>query len=162
MVNTSTQTYTKTDIRKVFENFQADLLMLALRTQAMEKYLVNDYAHDILLMTKNGCLKYIHIQLYNYYGQLIKVHKYSVTENSSSASQRPGENKWPCLPNGELCIIVEPSCHQKLEELKQSGQLEISWGPSFLSTDYSGMRNENVRFYSSNNYGLQRNTFVNL
>ena len=161
MINTSTQTYTKTDIRKVFENFRADLSMLALRTQAMEESLVNDYADDILLMAQDGCLKHIHIQLYNHHGKLIKVHKYSVTENLSSA-QRPGENKWPCLPNGKLHIIVESSCHQRLEELKQSGKLKISWGPSFLSTDYSGMQSESVRFYSNGSYGLERNTFMNL
>ena len=35
-MSTMTQTHTRTDIRKVFENFQADLQMLAARTQAME------------------------------------------------------------------------------------------------------------------------------
>ena len=35
-MSTITQTYTKIDIRKTFEQFQADLQMLAVRTQAME------------------------------------------------------------------------------------------------------------------------------
>ena len=161
-MNTSTQTYTKTDIRRAFENFQADLLMLSLRTQAMEVACVDKYAHDILLMAQNKCLKSVHIQLCDRSGKLIKIHKYSVKENLLSDSQRPGENKWPCLPDGKLNIIIEYSDLQKIEKLEQSGELEISWGTSGISTDYSEMQEESSRFYSSNGYGLQRDTFVNL
>ena len=158
----STQTYTKTDVRKAFENFQADLLMLALRTQAMEMDRADECAHDILLMAQEECLKYVHIQLYDCYGNLVRAHRYSVMEKLRSDSQRPGENKWPRLPDGELCIIVKYSDSQKAKRLKGSGRLKRNWGSSSLSTDYSGMQSESVKFYSSNGYGLQRDTFVNL
>ena len=160
-MNTFTQTHTKTDIRKVFECFTADLLMLALRTQAMNTKDVDNYAHDILLMAQHECIKSVHIQLCDLYGNLVKVHRYSVKESSLSTPQRPGQNNWPSLPSGQLCVIVEeyPDNWKKLQKL---GELKISWGPSHLSTDYSGMQNEGVRFYSSNSYGLERNTFVNL
>ena len=62
-MSTLTQTYTKIDIRRVFENFQADLRMLALRTQAMELDHAKDCAEDIILMAQEQCLKYVHIQL---------------------------------------------------------------------------------------------------
>ena len=58
-MSTFTQTYTKTDIRRAFENFQADLLMLALRTQAMERGRANECADDIRLMAEEKCLEYI-------------------------------------------------------------------------------------------------------
>ena len=161
-MNTYTQTYTQTDIRRAFENFIADLLMLASRTQAMKIDLVSEYAHDIPLMAKEKCLKCVHIQLYDCYGNLVRAHRYSVKEDLISDSQRPGENKWPCLPNGELCIIVEYSNSQKAKQLKESGRLKINWRSSSLSIDYSGMKSADVRFYSSNSYGLQRDTFVNL
>ena len=160
-MSTFTKTYTKTDIRRAFENFQADLLMLALRTQAMDPVDVNDYAHDILLMAKNQCIKSVHIQLLDRYENIVKAHRYSVKESLLSTSQRPGQNNWPSLPNGKLCVIVE-GCSNGWKKLQQSGQLKIPWKPSFLSTDYSGMQNEGVRCYSSNSYGLERNTFVNL
>ena len=160
-MSTVTQTYTDTDIRKVVECFKADLLMLAVRTQAMNTKEVDDYAHDILLMAKNKCVKYIHIQLLDRYGSVVKAHKYSVKDSLLSTPQRPGQNNWPNLPDGQLCIIVE-ECPDNWEKLQQSGQLKIHWAPSSLSTDYSGMQTEGVKFYVSNSYGLQRDTFVNL
>ena len=161
-MNTLTQTYTKTDVRRVFENFKADLLMLALRTQAMEIEEVDDYVHDILKMAQHKCLKYVHVQLHDCYGNRIKVHRYSVKENSLSNSQRPGANRWPCLPDGDLIVLVEPTNSSKWRSLQNLGKFQISWGPSNMSTDYSGMQNEGVKLYSSNSYGLQRDTFVNL
>ena len=73
-MSTMTQTYTRTDIRKVFENFQADLQMLAVRTQAMELDHARECAHDVCLMAQEECLKYVHIQLYDSAG---KSHKSS-------------------------------------------------------------------------------------
>ncbi len=160
-MSTMTQTYTRTDIRKVFENFQADLQMLAVRTRAMELDHAQDCAHDVCLMAREECLTRVHIQLYDSFGSLVKVHRYSVEEDILSDSQRPGDNRWPCLPDGTLRVIVEYSDIQKSEDLKKSGKLKIPWGPSSLSTDYSGMHSNGGRLYSSNSYGLQRETFVN-
>ena len=160
-MRTTTQTFTKTDIRKVFENFHADLLMLAKRTQAMDLELAKECAYDVSLMAREGCLRRVHIQLYDSLGNLIQVHRYSVKKDILSDGQRPGGNRWPRLPDGELCVIVEYSDRQKAEELKNSGKLKANWGPASLSTDYSGMRNDGGRLYSSNGYGLQRDTFVN-
>ncbi len=158
---TITQTYTKTDTRKVFENYQADLLMLAERTQAMDFEHAKKCAYDVSLMAQEGCLRRVHIQLYDSKGNLIKVHRYSVKKDILSDGQRPGGNRWPCKPDGSLCVIVEYSDRQKAEKLKKSGKLKVKWGPSSLSTDYSGMRSDGDRFYSSNNYGLWRDSFVN-
>lgn len=160
-MSTITQTYTRTDIRKVFENFQADLQMLAVRTQAMELERAQKCAYDVCLMAQEECLSCIHVQLYDSLGNLIKVHRYSVKKDILSDSQRPGGNRWPYLPDGSLCVIVEYSDSQKAEKLKGSGKLMLHWSPSSLSTDYSGMRNDGEKLYSSNSYGLRRDTFVN-
>ena len=160
-MSTLTYTYTRTDIRKVFENFQADLQMLALRTQAMKLDHAQECAYDVCLMAQEECLRYVHIQLYDSAGNLIKVHRYSVEKDILSDSQRPGGNRWPCLPDGSLSVIVEYSDNQEAEKLKKSGKLKLYWSPSSLSTDYSGMRSDGDRLYSNNSYGLQRETFVN-
>ena len=160
-MSTITQTYTQTDIRKVFEHFQADLQMLALRTQAMELDHAQNCAEDVVLMAKKGCLEYVHIHLYDTYGNRIKVHRYSVEKNTLSDSQRPGGNKWPCLPDGNLCVIVQYSDAQQADKLKDSGSLKLNWTDSSLSTNYSGMQNDGERLYTSNSYGLRRDTFVN-
>ena len=159
---TDTKTDTKTDIRKVFECFTADLRMLAFRTQAMNPKDVDNYEHDILLMAEHECIKSVHIQLRDLYGNLVKVHKYSIQESSLSTPQRPGQNNWPSLPSGKLWVIIVEEYPDKWKKLQQSGKLKIPWEQSSLSTDYTGMQNEGVRFYSSNSYGLERNTFVNL
>ena len=161
-MNTVTQTYTRTDIRDVFESFQADLQMLAVRTEAMELDRAQNYAYDVCLMAQEECLSRVHIQLYDSSENLIKVHRYSVEGGILSDSQRPGGNRWPYLPNGSLCVIVEYSDNQKIEKLKKSGKLKLHWSPSSLSISYSGMRNDGgERLYSSNSYGLRRDTFVN-
>ena len=159
-MNTLTQTFTRIDTRKVFEKFEADLRMLAVRTQAMSLDHAQQLAHDVALMGEVKCLRYIHVQLRDYYGTLVRVHRYTVQEDILSDSQRPGGNRWPCMPGGTLCVIIDCSDNQKLEALKRSGQLKTNWGPSYWSTNYSGMRNEGARLYSSNSYGLWRDTFV--
>ena len=162
-MTTITQTYTITDIRKAFENFQADLQMLAIRTQAMTLNHAQECAHDILLMAQEKCLDCVHVQLRDSYGSLVRVHRYSVEENMLSDSQRPGGNRWPCLPDARLRVVIEypNSDAQKLERLKRSGSLKIDWGPTNLSTNYSTMQRDEARLYSSNSYGLRRDTFVN-
>lgn len=159
-MNTITQTYTRTDIRKVFEMFRAELEMLALRTQAMTLDHAEECAHDIDLMAQVKCLRYVHVQLRDIYGNLVKAHRYSVQEDIFSQSQRPGANKWPCLPDGTLGVVIEYSDKKKLDGLKRSRRLKIDWGPSYWSINYSGMRYDGARLYSSNGYGLRRDTFV--
>ena len=160
-MNTTTQTYTRTDIRKVFERFQADLQMLAVRTQAMQLDYARKCSDDISLMAREDCLAYVHIQLLDAYKNLVRAHRYSVKKDISSDSQRPGVNRWPCLPNGTLEVVVTYSDKHKLDRIKNSGGLKLVWGPSSLSTNYHGMRNDGARLYTSNGYGLQRDTFVN-
>lgn len=160
-MSTITQTFTRTDVRRVFENFQADLRMLAVRTQAMESDHAKNCGDDVCLMAQEDCLSRVHVQLYDSSGNLVKVHRYSVEDVVSSGSSRPGGNRWPCLPNGTLCVIVDLSDNGKLEQLKMLGELKLSWSASSLSTDYSNMQKDGARLYSSNSYGLQRDTFVN-
>ena len=80
-MNTITRTYTRTDIRKVFENFQADLQMLAVRTQAMELDHAQKSAYDVSLMAQEECLKYVHVQLYDLYGNRVRAHRYVVDKD---------------------------------------------------------------------------------
>lgn len=160
-MGTVTQTHTRTDIRKVFESFQADMEMLALRTQAMESEHARKCAHDVSLMAQERCLEYVHIQLRDSNGRLVKAHRYSVEEGILSNSQRPGGNRWPCLPGGSLHVIVRCSDRQQAEQLEKSGKLLLCWSPSGLSTNYYGMRKDGDRYYSSNSYGLRRDTFSN-
>lgn len=158
-MTTITHTHTRTDIRIVFEQFQTDLQMLAVRTHAMELNHAVNCANDVYLMALENCLKEVHIQLLDRYGNLVRAHQYSIVRGKLSNS-RPGGNVWPCLPNGILCVVVKYSDIYKGENLEKSGKLNLDWRPSSLSTNYYGMRKDSDRYYSSNGYGLRRDTFV--
>ena len=158
---TTTQTFTKTDVRLAFEMFAADLNMLALRTQAMDPKRAGNFAADVSLMAQADCVTAVHIQLRDASDKLVRAHHYTVEQGVLSGSQRPGENRWPRLPDGLLTVIVTPSDSAKLEKLKQSGKLRLVWTNSAISTDYSGMQSYGSRLYSSNSYGLRRSSFIN-
>ena len=78
-------------------------------------------------------------------------------------SQRPGGET-----DGHACLmasyiyLLNTLIIIRLKKLKESGRLKRNWSPTSSSTDYSEMQEESSRFYSSNGYGLQRNTFVSL
>lgn len=159
-MHTTTQTYTRTDVRRVFECFHTDLRMLACRTQAMSLTHADEYGHDIRIMAEEECLEEVHIQLLDGQRNRVRVHEYRVEKNKSWDSQRPGVNRWPCLPNGELLVIVSCPDSGKVEQLKRSGRLIINWDPSQASTDYSCMKPSEGKMYASNGYGLRRNSFT--
>ena len=158
-MSTVTSTYTITDVRRVFEMFSADLRMLAIRTQAMDVDYAVKCAQDVETMAREDCLRFVDIQLLDSRASLAKAHRYSLAEGAPRCSQRPGGNRWPCLPGGRLSVIVTFSDVNKANRVKASGILKLAWGPTDLSTDYSGMRCEDSRLYSSNSYGLRRESF---
>lgn len=158
-MSTITNTFTTTDVRRVFEMFASDLRMLAMRTQAMDVNYAASCAKDVEAMAREDCLRFIDVQLLDSRASLAKAHRYSLAEGAPRHSQRPGGNRWPCLPGGRLSVIVTFSDVNKANSVKDSGILELAWGPTVLSTDYSGMRCEDSRLYSSNSYGLHRESF---
>ena len=158
-MNTYTRTYTRTDIQKVFERFNADLLMLAYRTQAMEIDLSSKICADILQMAYEECIERIDIQLLDIRGNLLRAHKYTIQRNRILNTHRPGGNNWPCLPSGSLDVIVFWSDLQRARKLKESGKLNLNWGPSNRLIEYNWMIKDNSRQYTSQNYGLERDSF---
>ncbi len=157
---TNTQTYSRTDIQRVFENFSADLKMLANRTQAMPKKFADDVAHDVMEMARHECLARVSIHLLDVNGILVKAHEYCVGKNVLWDAQRPGVNMWPCLPGSELLVIVAYSDNHKAEDLMQSNSLKENWVSTSISTDYSHMKKDGERTYSSNSYGLHRKSYT--
>lgn len=158
MTSTRTSTYTKTDIRKVFECFHADLSMLAQRTGTMCKSEVDNIAHDVLIFAEYKCLSVVHIQLRDSGGNLINAHEYKPNERMYRNSARPGGNSWPHDPTGNLAVILSYSDGEIVEQIKKL--LRITWSPTNFSTDYSRMKTLEPRQYASNGYGLERITYA--
>lgn len=157
---TGTATSTKTDIRRVFEKFSADLSMLVRRTGTMSLEWAGDVAYDVTLMAMSECLASVHVHLLDAHGRREKVHEYKVREGEVSNDQRPGGNDWPHSPSGRMVVIVTYSDKEGAERLKRSGSLIRNWGPSVQSTDYSGMHVDGQREYSVNAYGLSRKSYT--
>lgn len=148
-----TKTYTKTDVRRVFENCIADIRMIAWRTQAIEETEARDVLDDVQIMAEEGCLKKVHVQLCNASGGIVKAHVYTATDGGGT-NERPGGNQWPRLPTGDIRIFVEV---EKDERWDRAGKrMKKKWGPSTYSTDYSGLVTAGTRTFSHGGYGLTR------
>ena len=160
MTYTTTSTYTKTDIRRVFECFHADLSMLAIRTGAMDQSNVEKIAHDVFIFAEYRCLNAVHIQLRDSRGHLVSAHEYKPNESIFGGGSRPGGNSWPYEPNGKLVVILSYSNSDEAERVKTRQSLLCTWSPTDLSTDYSRMRTLEARQYTSSGYGLERTTYA--
>ena len=158
--DTRADTHTKTDIRKVFECFYADLRMLVTRTRAMPLDKANNVAHDVSIFAESGCLASVHIQLYDSNGYRTDVHEYTPQKTLMGSGARPGGNSWPYQPNGRLRVILSYSNIPAANRIKSDGNLlRLSWMKSGLSTDYSDMQMSDSRQYASNGCGLARKTY---
>ena len=157
-MQTGTATHTKIDIRRVVECFHADLSMLVARTRTMTQQWADKVAHDIRIMSEHECVAVVHVQLFNTCGHLVAAHKYDVLGVGHWDQNRPGTNNWPSEPGGKLVVIV----YYKEGKADTVSQLPLRcfWGPSHESTNYSGMRSESGRQYSSGGYGWNRSSFT--
>ena len=160
-MQTGTATYTKTDIRRVAECFHADLSMLVARTGTMTQQWADDVAHDIRVMSEYECVTAVHVQLLDANERLVAAHRYDVLGIGHWDQNRPGANNWPNTPRGKIVILVHYKDEgQVVSWLQSSGSFRRSWGTSHQSIDYSGMRGEPGREYSSRSYGWKRSSFA--
>lgn len=106
---TNTNTYTVVDIRKTFENCEADIRTIARRTGKWSMSDVDDILHDIIKLAENGYLKTVSIALMqNSNDYVIRATKFSINESgSSNDSDRPGQNNdWENRDNTRLNVII--------------------------------------------------------
>ena len=158
-MQTEVKTYTKTNIQKVAECFATDLSMLVSRTKTRTQEWASAVAYDIALMAISDCLAVVHIQLFDHSGNKIAAHKYDVKGIGNWDQNRPGANNWPHTPKGILNVIASYSNTETAHQLKRNGKLRLKWTQSKASLDYSGMRQESSRQYSSGSYGWERSSF---
>src|SRR2546430_66051 len=109
-------------------------------TVLLTRDLVKRYAADVKAMAQRGYLIEANILLKDSVGNVIRASKYEVsTDATSLTASRPGNNRWPATPGGELTVVVRYS--QKWRDLTDSQRaafsatLNTSWVSS--STDLS-------------------------
>jgi hypothetical protein len=160
---TYTETYTRVDVAKVFENFAADLRLIARMTALWTDDYASSVAEDVSAFAEEEYLSEIHIVLAGTSGRPVQVHEYKVSKNASGWTvQRPGGNVWPQIEGGSLQVILKYSpvwgALNTQEQAEFKAQLNVPWSPSKVDTTYPGLTATGTRKYASNAFGLGRTT----
>jgi hypothetical protein len=159
-----TQTYTIADIGKVIDCFGADLDMTSQSTGLLTRDLVKQYASDVKAKAQKGYLLEANIVLKDIAGDVIRAAKYEVSTNTASlTASRPGNNRWPATPGGELTVVLRNS--QKWHDLTASQQsafnetLSISWISSSTDLSFPSLTRSADRNYVSNGWGVTKSVY---
>jgi len=165
--NTTTVTFTVIDIRKTFENFEADLRMIARRTNMWTQDYVSEIAHDIIKLAEAKYLNYIDITLVDAYNQPIRAVRYNISlDGRSMKGVRAGGNNWTAVPNSKLRAIIfyNSDWHNLTDTEKnnfqQQNHFKINWTSSSIDTTYSHLNSNSARTYASKGYELNKIDFI--
>lgn len=162
---TNTLTFTVIDVRKTFENFLADLRMIARRTGKWDQTYVEKIYNDVLCLAEKHYLRQIDIVLTNVQQTPVKAARYTVsTDGKTMVGARAGNNNWPNTSGTYLSIVLFYNSDwdkltQQQQQDFQTSNLKISWGPSDIDTSYSHLNKSDGRTYGSNGYELDRENF---
>jgi hypothetical protein len=159
-----TQTYTIADIGRVIDCFAADLDMTSQSTGLLIRDLVKRYAADVKAMAQRGYLLEANIVLKDASGNVLRAAKYEVnTDAASLTASRPGNNRWPATPGGELSVVLRNS--QKWRDLTDSQKvafnetLSTSWIPSSTDLSFPALSRSTDRNYVSNGWGMKKSVY---
>jgi hypothetical protein len=163
---TYTTTYTVVDIRKTFEGFEADLRMIARRTEKWTSEYLDKVFHDIIKLAEAKFLNTISIVLEDFQGNSLRASKYTVNENGTSISgARAGGNDWSNIPNSLLTVVLSYtntwkvlSSEQK-QQFQEDNDFKVDWVSSTTDTNFPHLRREIAQTYASNGYELTKNNF---
>lgn len=162
---TNTKTYTVIDIRKTFEGFEADLRMIARRTDKWAMDYVEKVIHDILAFAENKYVRSVDITLMRNSGTAVRAVRYTVNEEGKAISgERPGGNDWQNLPDTYLTVITHYNNNWKVlgssgQEKFMQEQLLLNWGNTTIDTRYTNLSKQTAQLYGSNGYELQKTNF---
>lgn len=159
-----TQTYTIADIGKVIDCFASDLDMTSQSTGLLSRDLVKQYAADVKAMAQAGYLVEANIVLKDSASNIIRAAKYEVSTDAASLSaSRPGNNRWPATPGGELSIVLQNSPKwQNLTDAQRAAfdkTLGTSWIPSNTDISFPGLTRYTDRNYVSNGWGVKKTVY---
>jgi hypothetical protein len=159
-----TQTYTIADIGKVIDCFAADLDMTSQSSGLLNRDLVKQYSADVKAMAQRGYLLEANIVLKDSAGNVIRAAKYEVnTDAASLTASRPGNNRWPATPGGELTVVVRNS--QKWRDLTDAQRaafnetISTSWVSSSTDLSFPALTCQADRNYVSNGWGVTKSVY---
>lgn len=160
-----TETYSIADIGKVIDCVAADLDMNSQSTGLLTRDQVKNYAADVKALAQKGYLVEANIVLHNSSGEPIRAAKYAVsTDASTLTAQRPGNNRWPRTPSGELSIVIRYS--QKWHDLTDAQRaafnqtLSTEWTTSNTDLSFPSLTRSADRNYVSHGWGVTKSVYA--
>lgn len=163
---TLSKTFTSVDIRKVVENFAADVSMMAQSTGLLTRDYVGKVVADLNKFADARLLISVQIMLKDARGIKLRAAVYKVSEAAVGwVSDRPGNNLWPRTPDGSLRICAwmtttwnAKSATQKAAFVKEQG-LNWPWNPTTEDLSLVGLTVSAGQKYASSGYGWQRDNY---
>jgi hypothetical protein len=159
-----TETYSVADIGKVIDCVAADLDMNAQSTALLTREVARNCAADVKSMAQKGYLTEANVVLKDASGVVKKAAKYEVaTDASTLTAQRPGNNLWPRMPGGELCVVVRYS--QKWRNLTDAQRtafmqtMATGLSPSNIDLSFPSLSRTADRNYVSNGWGVVKSVY---
>lgn len=167
MYNTITKTYTVTDIRKTFENFQAELGMIARRTGKWEHNYVEKVSYDVLKFAENKYLKSVDIILMDPQNQKpILATKYTVSlDGRSMNGDRAGGVNWPNVENTYLTIVLSYTAdwlsrsQEERRRFQEDNNFKVGWESCSIDINYPHLSKAKAQLFGSKGYELQKENF---
>lgn len=164
---TFTSTYTVIDIRKAFEGFEADLRMIARRTEKWSNSYVDDIFHDVTKLAESKYLSRVSISLKDKTtDRVMQATRYTVNESGNALTGgRAGNNDWTNIPNTYLQVILEYNSKwhelttEKKNEFHNSNGFRVYWGPSNTDTNFPHLTRQSAQTYASNGYEISKDNF---
>lgn len=165
---TNTNTYTVVDIRKTFENCEADIRTIARRTRKWSTNYVDDLLHDILKLAENNYLNTVDIALLrDSDNKVLRASKFEINEDGNSTdSDRAGRNNdWQDIDNTYLTVILSYSSKwhsltsQQKRDFQNNNNFKVSWSSTSIDNSFSHLSSSNAQLYSTKGYELQKTNY---
>lgn len=164
---TYTNTYTVVDIRKTFENFVADVRMIARKTNKWTQSYVEEVCHDIVKLAELKYLSAVDITLLDNNSKPIQAARFKVaSDGRAMKGDRAGKNYWPEIPNTGLSAIVfyNSSWHSltpaEKQQIYEDHTFKVQWSSSSIDTSYRHLSAESAQTYGSTGYELLKTNFM--
>jgi hypothetical protein len=168
MYNTQTNTYTVTDIKKTFENCEADIRTIARRTGKWSQDYADNIMHDIIKLAENKYLDKVSIALKrNSDGHTIRAAEFKVNEDGNKTdSDRAGQNNdWENINDTYLNVYLSYTSkwrllsEQQKKDFYTANDFKIGWTPTSDDTTFSHLSSSNAQLYASKGYELQKTNY---
>jgi len=165
---TNTNTYTVVDIRKTFENCEADIRTIARRTGKWSTDYVDNIIHDVIKLAENKYLNTVDIALLrDSDDKVLRASKFRINEDGNSTeSDRAGRNNdWQNIDNTHLTVILSYSSKwhnltsQQKKDFQNNNNFKVSWSSSSIDNSFPHLSNSSAQLYSSKGYELQKTNY---